>query len=434
MRLVQLRVRNESQDHILDALDEENADYVIAEEAADNDSSIVYFPLPDGAVDEMLDRLRSNGLEKDAFTIVTEIETATTPGLDELEGKYTQGPDDEIGLSHAELRTKARELTPQLSMFLLFAALSSLVAAAGLLLNSAIIIVGAMVISPFAGSSLSASVAAVIGDYDSITDSFKSQLVGLFVALLGAIVAGVLFRYGSLVPSSLVIENVTQISAFSTPALLTLTVAVFAGAAGGLALVTDLPVSLAGVAVAAAIVPAAASAGLGIVWMEPVLVAGALVLLFINVILINITAYVSLWMFGYRAASSGDISELLSLDLRTLAGAASAIVVALVIVAVITMTYQHFVFAQTVNQGTDEVLTDTQYEELVLEEIDVGYSGATLPASQGPTQITIVVGQVTDNDYPELSRTLQERIAEETDQDVSVRVQFVEYQETTPSE
>jgi uncharacterized hydrophobic protein (TIGR00341 family) len=434
VRLVQLRVRNESQDRVLETLEEENADYVIAEEAADNDSSIVYFPLPDGAVDEMLDRLREDGLEDDAFTIVTEIETATTPGLDELEGKYTQGPDDEIGLSHAELRTKARELTPQLSMFLLFAGLSSLVAAAGLLLDSAIIIVGAMVISPFAGSSLSASVAAVIGDYDSIADSVKSQLIGLVVALSGAVVAGLLFRYGSLVPSSLAIENIAQVGAFSTPALLTLTVAVFAGTAGGLALVTDLPVSLAGVAVAAAIVPAAAAAGLGIVWLEPVLVAGALVLLLVNVILINVTAYVSLWAFGYRAASSGDVRHFLSADLRTVASAALVVAIAVVVVAVVVMTYQHFVFAQAVNQGTDDVLAEPEYEHLVLEQVEVGYSGVTLPADEEPNRITVVVGQYTDDDYPDLSQALHERIDEETDRDVAVQVRFLEYQETTPDE
>jgi uncharacterized hydrophobic protein (TIGR00341 family) len=434
MRLVQLRVRNESQEHILETLDEANADYVVADEAADNDSSIVYFPLPDGAVDEMLDRLRENGLSEDAFTIITQIETATTPSLDELEGQYTQGPDDEVGLSHAELRTKARELTPSLSMFLLFAAVSSIVAAAGLLLDSAIIIVGAMVISPFAGSSLSASVGAVIGDYESIVDSFKSQLIGLVVALTGAVAAGLVFRYGSLVPSSLAIENIAQVGSFSTPALLTLTVAVFAGTAGGFALVTDLPVSLAGVAVAAAIVPAAAATGLGIVWLEPVLAAGALVLLLLNVILINVTAYVSLWAFGYRSTSSGDFRSLVSADLRTVAGAAAAVAVALIVVLILIMTYQHVVFAQAANQGTDEVLAEPEYDGLELEQVEIGYSGITPAVEQEPSQVTVVVGQFTDDEYADLSETLQERINEETDHDVSVQVRFVEYQETAPGE
>lgn len=203
MRLIQIRVPDDSQDSVLNTLEEANADYVIADEAANNNASIVYFPLPEGAVDEMLERLHSAGLDDNTFTIITQIETATTPNLDELEGRYTQGPEDELGRSHAELRTKARELTPQRSMFVLFSAISAIVAAAGLLLDSAIVITGAMVISPFAGSSLSASVGAVIGDYESIIDSFKSQLLGLIVAIVEQLLqdscsdGGFLFRQHS---------------------------------------------------------------------------------------------------------------------------------------------------------------------------------------------------------------------------------------------
>lgn len=364
MRLVQIQVSNESQESILETLNEENADYVIADEAADNNSSIVYFPVPDGAVDEILDRLRDDGLEDDAFTIVTKIETATTPSLGELEGQYTQGPDDQVGLSHAELRTKARELTPQRSMFVIFAMISAIVASAGLLLNSAIVVTGAMVISPFAGSSLSASVGGVIGDYESIIDSFKSQLLGLTVAIIGATVAAFVFRSGFLVPPTLAIENIGQVSSFTAPGVLTLTIAIFAGAGGALALATDLPVSIAGVAVAAAIVPAAAAVGLGIVWVQPVLAIGALVLLLVNVILINITAYIALWAIGYRSPSSSNLRDNVSFDLRTIAGVVGAVIVALLLMGVLISTYQYFIFSQAVNHNVDDVLSDPEYSQL----------------------------------------------------------------------
>lgn len=295
MRLVQIRVPDDVLDGVLDTLDDANADYAIADEGADSEASLVYFPLPDGAVETMLDRLRENGLDDDVFTIVSQIETATTPHFDELEGRHTQGPEEEIGLSHAELRTKAQELTPETPMFVTFAALSAIVATAGLLLNSAIVIVGAMVISPFAGSSLSASVGAVIGDYDSIFESFRSQLLGLGVAISGATVAGLVFRWGFFTPPVLAVGNIDVVSSFSTPTLLTLTIAIAAGAAGALALATDLPVAIAGVAVAVAIVPAAAAVGLGIVWRQPLLGLGALAVLLMNMVFINITAFLALW-------------------------------------------------------------------------------------------------------------------------------------------
>lgn len=65
MHLVQMRVPHDSQDGILDTLDEADADYVITDAGSDNDSSIAYVPVPDGAVDEMLDRLQDDDLEDD---------------------------------------------------------------------------------------------------------------------------------------------------------------------------------------------------------------------------------------------------------------------------------------------------------------------------------------------------------------------------------
>ncbi|WP_227380726.1 TIGR00341 family protein [Haladaptatus halobius] len=433
MRLIQIRVPDDSQDDVLNTLEEVNADYVIADEAANNDASIVYFPLPDGAVDEMLERLHNDGLEDNTFTIVTQIETATTPNLDELEGRYTQGPEDEIGRSHAELRTKARELTPQRSMFVLFSAVSAIVAAAGLLLNSAIVITGAMVISPFAGSSLSASVGAVIGDYESIVDSFKSQLLGLVVAIAGATAAGFVFRWGFLVPPTLVIKNIGQISSFSAPAVLTLTIALFAGGAGALALATDLPVAIAGVAVSAAIIPAAAAVGLGVVWLQPLLALGALALLLVNVLLINITAFIALWAFGYRSFNSSNLRDVISLDLRTIVGVASALVVGFLLVGILISTYQYLLFAQTVNHNVNEVLTQSKYSQLELEQAYTAYGGGRFSGKQASGSVTVVIGRSSNESYPRLSQTLQQRIAEDTPRAVTVQVRFIDYQQTTPT-
>ncbi|WP_227379779.1 TIGR00341 family protein [Haladaptatus halobius] len=434
MRLIQIRVPDDSQDNVLKTLEEANTDYVIADEAANNNASIVYFPLPEGAVDEMLERLHNNGLDDNTFTIVTQIETATTPNLDELQGRYTQGPDDEIGRSHAELRTKARELTPQRSIFILFAAISAIVAAAGLLLNSAIVITGAMVISPFAGSSLSASVGAVIGDYESIIDSFKSQLLGLTVAIIGATAAGIVFRWGFLVPPTLAIKNIGQVSSFSAPAVLTLTIALFAGGAGALALATDLPVAIAGVAVSAAIIPAAAAVGLGVVWLQPLLALGAFSLLLVNVLLINVTAFIALWAFGYRSSNSSTLRDVISLDLRTVIGVVGMLVVALLLAGILITTYQYLLFSQTVNHNVNEVLTQPKYSQLELEQAYTAYGRGPFSGNQASGSVTVVVGRSSNNRYPRLSLTLQQRISEDTPRAVTVQVRFIEYQQTSPAQ
>lgn len=426
MRLIQIRVRNKSRDSVLDTLDDANADYVIADEAAGNDASIVYFPTPAGAVKEMLDRLSNAGLDDDAFTIVTDIETATTPHFDELEGRYTQGPEDEIGLSHAELRTKAQELTPETTMFAVFAALSAILATTGLLLNSAIVIVGAMVVAPFAGSSLSTSVGLVSDDGQSTAKSIQSQLLGLIIATISATVAAAVFRWSHLVPSTLAVGRITQVGSFTTPTLLTLTIAAVAGAAGALALSTDLPVTIAGVAIAAAVVPAAVAVGIGVVWVKPLLAFGALALLVVNVVFINTSALIALLGFGYRPSEVDSLREWVALSPRTIVSAVVTIGLVVLVIAVLFSTYQYFLFDQTVNRNVDEVLVEPEYSNLELASTSAEFGAANLLGEKG--SVTVVAARTAGESYPRLSARLRRHIASETDRDVSVEVRFIEYQ------
>ncbi|WP_254536638.1 TIGR00341 family protein [Halomarina litorea] len=432
MRLIQTRVPADARENVLATLDEENIEHIVADEGGDSDAMVLYFPVPDGAVEKVLDRLHEEGLEEDAYTVITDIESATTPTLKDLESKYTQGPDDEVGLSHAALRSNAREVTPGRPMFVMFAALSAVLAAAGLLLNSAIVIVGAMVISPFAGSSLSASVGAVIGDYRSMLDSFKSQLLGLVVAVGSATAAAALIKWSYLVPPSLAIENIAQVSAFSIPIVLTFFIAIFAGAAGALALATDLSVSLAGVAVAAAIVPAAAAVGLGVVWVKPLLALGAIVLLLMNLLLINVSAFVALTLFGYRGSANVALREYVTFDLRSVGYAVVGVVVLVALVVSVVSTYQYLVFVETTNHNVEAVLGEGQYEDLELVDVQTDYGAEFLYPSSESETVRVVVSRSAGEEYPDLSRALQREIAADTPRGVTVQVQFVDYQQTTP--
>jgi uncharacterized hydrophobic protein (TIGR00341 family) len=432
MRLIQTRVPVERREEILATLDRENIEHIVAEEGGDSDAMILYFPLPDGAVRKVLEELYEVGLDEDAFTVITDIESATTPTFKDLESQYTQGPDDEVGLSHASLRSNAREVTPGRAMFVVFAALSAIVAVSGLMLNSAIVIVGAMVISPFAGSSLSASVGWVIGDPQSVLDSFKSQLLGLVVATGSATVAAAFIRWAHLVPNSLAIENISQVSAFSIPIVLTFVIAIFAGAAGALALASDLSVSLAGVAVAAAIVPAAAAVGLGVVWAKPLLVLGAVVLLLMNLLLINVSAFLALTAFGYRGSADAPLRSYVEFDLRTVGYALVGLVVLLALLGSVFSTYQYLMFVETVNQNVDTVVEEERYSDLELIETQTDYGAKFVMGPDTPETVQVTVGRSTDREYAELSNALRREIAQDTTRRVTVKVRFVDYQQATP--
>lgn len=303
MRHVEILVRDDHRDATFDALDDSDIDFV-SMKADRRDASLVTFPLPSGAVEEVLDELRDAGVEVERYTVVSDLSAAMTPNIDELEKEYTEGPDSDSRISRGELRTSAREVEPDREVFVAQAVLSATVAAAGLLLNSAIAIVGSMVISPLTSSLLSVALGVLIDDSELVSDGAKSQLYGLSLAILTGLCVGLLAHRTGVVPPDGGITGMKQITDFSTPGPLMLTIAVTAGAASALALATNQGLVLAGVAVAAAVVPAAATVGVGFAWRRFSVASGALFLLLLNVGCINVTSYVTFRLLGYRSPNS----------------------------------------------------------------------------------------------------------------------------------
>ncbi|OYR41692.1 TIGR00341 family protein [Halorubrum sp. Ib24] len=426
MRLVQVFVPKDDRDAVREALSEMEVEFVFTDANGGREGSLAEIPVPSGAVGVVLDRLYEAGLDEDTYTVVTDVEEATVPNADELEDRYVEGPKGKRGAPNVEIRARAEDLTPDTATYLAFAVASAVVAVGGLLLDSAIVIVGAMVIAPFAGSTLSASVGAVISDHEMVVDSATSQVTGLVVAYLGAVAMSVFLQRSGFVPSTLDVATIGQVGAFVTPNLLTFAIAVSAGFAGALAIATDLPVSIAGVAVAAAIVPAAAVAGIGTAWGQPLVVAGGTVLLLMNIVFINLTAYLTLVALGYRSSVIPAVRESADVSLRS--GAYAVIVLLFVVVVAVTAlgTYQHLVFEQEANDGVQTVLDGEEYSELELAGVATEYNDAG--AFSDEVSVTVTVGRSGDSEHERLATDLQAEIDNRTARSVRVDVRFVDYQ------
>ena len=285
-----------------------------------------------------------------------------------------------------------------------------------------------MVIAPFAGSSLSAAVGVVINDREMAVSSIVSQLLDLGVALLSAVGVSLAVRQSSFVPPSLVITRLDQVAAFITPSLLALAIAVAAGAVGALALATGLPTAITGIAVAAAIVPAAGAAGVGLVWGEPLVVIGAIVLLVMNIVAINLTAYIGLIALGYRSSIIEDAREQLTLSARTGVYAVATVVFVLAFALAVFGTYQFLTFEQSVNEEVQITLDDDTYQALELMGVSTSYTGDVFNIG-GDSSVTVTVGRTSESDYPMLPTVLQDRISEATNRPVTVQVRFVDYEQ-----
>ena len=148
--------------------------------------------------------------------------------------------------------------------FFVMMALSSAIASFGLLLNSPAVIIGAMLVAPLMAAIFGLSLGVVRGDLRLLKRSATATLRGMLLAIVVGFLAGIL--YGMLVPrTSLPSEILGRVR----PNLLDLGVALASGAAGAYALCRrEVSASLPGVAIAAALVPPLATAGIGLgLWL-----------------------------------------------------------------------------------------------------------------------------------------------------------------------
>jgi uncharacterized hydrophobic protein (TIGR00271 family) len=432
VQLLQILVPNDQLVTVTDTLDEMGATALQTEETSARNGSVLYVPVPQGGAQPVLDQLHEAGLEE-TYAVRLDGDTASDVdlSLDELADQYVEGPKGEAGLDHTSLRERAKDLTPGRRTYVAFAAFSAIIAVAGLLLNSATVIVGAMVIAPFAGSSLSAAVGAVISDREMAIESVFSQLLGLGVALFAAVGASFLLRQSSFVPPALVVSRLDQVAAFITPSLLALTIAIAAGAVGALALATDLPTAITGIAVAAAIVPAAAATGVGLIWNAPFVAAGSIVLLVMNIVAINLAAYIGLVALGYRSSFIESAREGFAFNLRTSAYAVAIVVFVLALAIASFGTYQYLTFEHAVNSEAQTTLTSASYEDLELMSVSTSYS-ADVINNESPS-VTITLGRSSNSDYPSLPTVLQNRIEAATNRSVTVQIRFVDYEQAQAS-
>lgn len=148
--------------------------------------------------------------------------------------------------------------------FILFMSVSTLLAAIGLLENSGAVIIGAMLVAPLMTPLLGAGLAMLQGNWPLFSSAIKAVVFGISIALLIGMVVGFV---ASVIPremfSGAELKLTGEMISRSHPNLLDPLIGLAGGLAGGFAIGRDKRIgALAGVAIAAALVPPIATAGL----------------------------------------------------------------------------------------------------------------------------------------------------------------------------
>ncbi|MCC5915947.1 MAG: TIGR00341 family protein [Cryomorphaceae bacterium] len=199
-----------------------------------------------------------------------------------------------------ELFQVLRENATPKASYLVLMVLSTILATFGLFANSAPVVIGAMILAPLMSPIISLSMGTLRQDKGLIINSIYTIASGLGLAFLCSVLITLLTPLNA--PNAEILSR-------TSPNLLDLGIAVFSGVAGAYAHAREeVAKTLAGVAIAVALVPPLAVAGIGLGWFDGGIFFGATLLLLTNLagmVLAGAFTFLLLGFSPFRLAQRG---------------------------------------------------------------------------------------------------------------------------------
>ncbi len=227
-----------------------------------------------------------------------------------------------------EAYTRIRRSTrPDLDFYILIS-LSTVIAALGLIVNSAAVVIGAMLVAPLMSPMIGAGLAVVLGDIRFIRLSIGAVLRGALLAIVFGAAAGLL---------SINQPATSELLARTQPTLIDLAIALFSGLAGAYALSrSDAAGALPGVAIAAALVPPLATVGISLTAGRYDQAFGALLLFAANFVSISSATALMFLVLGFRPT----VAQKSRRTVQTRSVRVAIVSLALVTALILGFTYQ----------------------------------------------------------------------------------------------
>lgn len=269
--------------------------------------------------------------------------------------------------------------------FYIMNTLASVIAGYGLLANSPAVVIGAMLVAMMLGP-ISGIALALIDHRMLLLRTSLVTLLGGVAAVVGVgIVLGLLHHD---------VPMTTEILGRTKPNVMDLMIALAGGAAGAFASVSPrLSVAVVGVAVATALVPPLVAGGILLAHFEWSLAGGALLLAFVNMVAIQFSSSLVLWIAGFRRLHDTEMANthlafikrnIVSLGLLLILGIYLTINL---LTSLATQRYQSTVSLQLKTQleKADNSLVSTQF----MQRSDYMLARAVLRGDLAPTAAEI---------------------------------------------
>jgi uncharacterized hydrophobic protein (TIGR00271 family) len=182
--------------------------------------------------------------------------------------------------------------------FLVLIIISAILSAFGLILNSNAVIIGAMLVAPLMSPLIALATGLVVGNIKIMRQAAFTLVQGILAALIVALIVGWISATSIVTAEMASRGNVT---------FLDMGVALASGFIGAYATARkDIPSALAGVAIAAALMPPLVTIGLAISFREWALAQGASLLFLTNIVSITLAAWATFLWLGLRHGKKYD--------------------------------------------------------------------------------------------------------------------------------
>lgn len=243
---------------------------------------------------DLLDELRGLGLDRTGGIVVTApISTPFAAAL-ELEAAAPGHPHDAIIWESVQAQAEAGAV-PTVS-FHIFLVLAVILAAIAVVTDSAVLVVGAMVVGPEFSAIAAACVGLVLGRWRLVVKSLRLLVFSFAFAIVVVTLLALIGRAAGVITPELVTAPRPNTGFIWHPDKWSLIVALVAGAAGAVAMAVAREATMVGVFISVTTVPAAGNLALGLaVWQRSEIV-GSLAQLGVNIAMMIVAGSVVLFL------------------------------------------------------------------------------------------------------------------------------------------
>lgn len=204
-------------------------------------------------------------------------------------------------IDHKQVRLNIQANALPSKTFFIMNTLAGVIAGYGLLANSPAVVIGAMLVAMMTGPISGIALALIDNRMILLGTSLKTLLGGIGLLAAVGILLGVI-HYN--MPMS------EEILARTRPNFMDLMIALAGGAAGAFASISArLSVAVVGVALATALVPPLVAMGILLAHFEWKLALGAFILVFTNMVAIQFSSSLVLWVAGFRRVTDEEVEK-----------------------------------------------------------------------------------------------------------------------------